>query len=174
TIGSRLLAGRAIDASDRDGGERVVVLSAPLARQLYPSGDAIGQHVALAGPDGKQQTYTVVGVTADLVSTDMASPRPQLFLSLAQHPVSDLLVIARGAPSDPSMRGAFANAIAGGLRVLSKPGETDAVFRELMTGEGLVDDNRSDILTMSAVGGVAAAVALTLATFGVYGVIAFM
>ena len=57
-------------------------------------------------------------MTADLVSTQMGNPRPQLFLSLAQQPASTVLVIARGAPSDPSMRGAFDNAIAGGLRLL--------------------------------------------------------
>ena len=72
-----------------------------------------------------QHTYTVVGITADLVSTQMGNPRPQLFLSLAQDPVSSVLVIARGAPSDASMRGAFANAIAGGLRTLPQQIEPD-------------------------------------------------
>ena len=66
--------------------------------------------------ENERQTYTVVGVTADLVSTQMGNPRPQLFLSLAQHPASTVLVIARGTPSDPSMRGAFENAIADALR----------------------------------------------------------
>ena len=48
------------------------------------------------------------------------------------------------------------------------------MFRELITGEGLIENSKSDILTMSAMGGLAAAVALVLATLGVYGVIAFM
>ena len=43
-----------------------------------------------------------------------------------------------------------------------------------MTGEWLIENSRSDILTMSAAGAIAAGVALVLATFGVYGVIAFM
>ena len=66
----------------------------------------------------RAQAYTVVGMTADLVSTQMGNPRPQLFLPLAQQPASTVLLIARGAPSDPSIRGAFHNAIAGGLRLL--------------------------------------------------------
>ena len=49
-----------------------------------------------------------------LLAGEMGNPRPQLFLPLAQHPASTVLVIARGAPSDPSIRGAFHNAIAGG------------------------------------------------------------
>ena len=174
TIGTRLIAGRSIDASDRDGAERVVLLSEPLARQLFPTSEPLGARVAFAFPGSPQHTYTVVGITADLASTQMGNPRPQLFLSLAQHPASRVMVIARGAPSDASMRGAFANAIAGGLRVLTQRIDPETVFRELITGESLIENSRSDILTMSAVGGAAAAVALVLATLGVYGVIAFM
>jgi putative ABC transport system permease protein len=174
TIGTRLLAGRSIDANDREGSERVVLMSEPLARQLFPAGDAIGSRVTFAVGGGERKVYTVVGVTADLVSTQMGNPRPQLFLPLAQQPASAVLVIARGTPSDPSIRGAFHNAIAGALRLVPGGGDPETVFRELITGESLIDNSRSDILTMSAAGGVAASVALVLATFGVYGVIAFM
>ena len=174
TLGTRLLVGRAIDANDREGAERVVVLSEPLARQLFPTGDPLGERVVFSLAGNEPQTYTVVGVTADLVSTQMGNPRPQLFLSLAQHAAPTVLVIARGAPSDPSMRGAFENAIADGLRTISVQTEPDVVFRELITGEWLIENSRSDLLTSSAVGGTAAGVALVLAALGVYGVIAFM
>jgi putative ABC transport system permease protein len=182
TLGTRLLAGRTIDANDRAGAERVVVLSAPLARELFPAGDPIGKRISFASSgEEKQKTCTVVGITADLVSTQMGNPRPQLFLSLEQEPVSSVLLIARGAPSDASMRGAFENAIADALRVTSTHNaaapsgpDTAALFRELMTGEGLIENSRRDLLTSSGVGGAAAAVALVLAALGVYGVIAFM
>ena len=174
TIGTRLLTGRAIDANDRDGAERVAVLSEPLARQLFPGGDPLGKAVALASTGNEPQRYTVVGVSADLVSTQMGNPRPQLFLSLAQHAVPALLVIARGTPADPAMRGRFVNAIADGLRTISSTTEPNTVFRELITGEWLIENSRSDLLTSSGVGGVAAAIALVLASLGVYGVIAFM
>jgi putative ABC transport system permease protein len=174
TIGTRLLAGRSIDANDREGSERVVLLSEPLARQLFPGGDSIGGRVILAFGGAERKLYTVVGVTADLVTTQLGNPRPQLFLPLTQQPAPTVMVIARGAPSDPSIRVAFHNAIAGGLRLLPGGVDPDTVFRELITGESLIEISRSDILTMSAAGGVAASVALVLATFGVYGVIAFM
>ncbi len=182
TLGTRLLAGRMIDANDRAGAERVVVLSEPLARKLFPAGDPIGQRISFASPgEEKQQTCTVVGITADLVSTQMGNPRPQLFLSLEQEPVSSVLLIARGAPSDASMRGAFDNAILDALRVTSTQNaaarsgpDAAALFPELMTGEGQIENSRRDLLTSSGVGGAAAAVALVLAALGVYGVIAFM
>ena len=182
TLGVRLLAGRTIEANDRAGAERVVVLSEPLARELFPAGDPIGQRISFATTgEGKQQTFTVVGITADLVSTQMGNPRPQLFLSLEQEPASSVILIARGAPSDASMRGAFENAIADALRVTSAQNaaarsgpEAGPLFPELMTGEGQIQESRRDLLTGSGVGGAAAAVALVLAALGVYGVIAFM
>src|SRR5829696_4946385 len=66
TIGTRLIAGRAIEASDRDGTERVVLLSEPLARQLFSTTDPLGARVTFAFSGSPQQTYTVVGITADL------------------------------------------------------------------------------------------------------------
>ena len=88
------------------------MLSEPLAQELFPDGDSLGRRIALASEGNEPQTYTVIGVTADLVSTQLGNPRAQLFLPLAQHPVPNVLLIARGAPADPSMRGAFENAIA--------------------------------------------------------------
>jgi len=175
TVGTRLLAGRAIDANDREAAERVVMLSEPLARQLFPGQDPVGQRIDLARGVDERRRYTVIGITADLVSTQMGNPRPQLFLSFAQEPATSVMVIARGNPKDPSIRRAFDNAIASGLRMATPaPAAPELVFRELVTGEGLIDISRRDLLTSAAVGGGAAAVAMVLAALGVYGVIAFM
>jgi predicted permease len=182
TLGTRLLAGRPIDANDREGTERVVALSEPLARQLFPAGDPIGARVAFALPGDERQTYTVVGVTADLVSTQMGNPRPQLFVSLAQHPASSVLVIARSAAAEPSVRRTFENAAAHALQQASghvagqDPGQPgpDYVLHDFFTGESLIENSRSDFLTSAGVGGIAAGVALILAALGVYGVIAFL
>jgi ABC-type antimicrobial peptide transport system permease subunit len=175
TLGIRLLAGRSIDAKDHAGAERAVLLSEPLARRLFPASDPVGEQVAFALDGNERQTYRVIGVTADLVSTQMGNPRPQLFISLAQHPTSTILAIARGTASDPSVRRAFEHAItdANPDFVVGDASE-EMQSRLLMTGEGLVDNSHRDLLTHSAVGGVLAGVALILAALGVYGVIAFM
>jgi predicted permease len=179
TVGIRLLAGRTIDVNDRPGAERVVLLSEPLARQLFPAGNPLGERLSFALAGNEPQTYTVVGVTADLVSTQMGNPRPQLFVSLAQHPAATVLAIARGNPSDPSVRRAFETALGLGSGQLfrqggNQPSGGDVMLREFITGEELLENSYSDILTQGAVSGIAASVALMLATFGVYGVIAFM
>ena len=174
TVGIRVLAGRAIDANDRAGAERVVMLSEPLARELFPAGDPLAKRVVFTLAGDEPQTYTIVGVTADVVSTQMGNPRPQLFVSLAQNPASNVLAIARGASNDPSVRRAYEQALASAYRQASPQGQPPFVLRELITGEGLVRGSHDDLLTHSAVGGGAAVVALVLAALGVYGVIAFM
>jgi predicted permease len=179
TVGIRLLAGRAIDATDRAGAERVVLLSEPLARQLFPAGAPLGERVMFALAGNERHSYTVVGVTADLVSTQMGNPRPQLFVSLAQHPASTVVAIARGTSGDPSVRRAFEEVLRDSSGQAFRPtdpqaGGGDIMRRDLITGEELVENSYSDILTQGGVGGVAAGIALVLAALGVYGVIAFM
>ena len=174
TLGIRLLAGRTIDANDREGTERVVLLSEPLARQLFPASNPVGERVVFALGGDKRQTYTVVGVTGDVVSTQVGNPRPQLFISLAQHPAPVVLAIARGASSDPSVRRAFENAITDADPDFVLDQASTVRESNLMTGEGLVEGSHKDLLTQGAFGGVLALVALILAALGVYGVIAFM
>jgi predicted permease len=166
TLGIRLLAGRGVDRGDQPGAEWVVMLSEPLARQLFPAGDALGRRLVFASTGGEPRTYTIVGVTADVVSTEMGNPRLQLFLPLAQHQASKVLVIARGAGSATSMRHAYETAL--------RAADPDYLLTDLITGDGLVDNSHFDLLTHSAVGGGLAGVALILAALGVYGVIAFM
>ena len=174
TLDIRVLAGRPIGVNDRAGAERVVMLSEPLARQLFPGGDPIGQRVSFALAGAEAQVHTVVGVTADLVSTQVGNPRPQLFVSLAQHPTAAVLAIARGASADPAVRRAFENALSAAHRQVDRPAEPEFVLGELITGEGLVEGSYSDLLMQGAFGTLLACVALVLAALGVYGVIAFM
>lgn len=108
TMGIPLLGGRVITADDRAGSEPVTVLSEPLARRLFPAGDALGGRVAFALGDNTSLVHTVVGVTADVVTSQMSTARPQMFVPLAQHPASGLiaLVVAGLAGLPPARRAA--------------------------------------------------------------------
>ena len=161
-----LLRGRSIGREDRTGAEPVVVLSEPLAAQLFPNREALGGRLTFAMEGGTAQILTVIGVTADLVSSQMGERREQMFVPLAQHPTSRVMVIARAAAARTSMAGAFKNAFA-----LFDP---DFVDTSLITGEWLVKRSMDDLLQQAMVSGVAAVVALLLAALGVYGVVAFM
>jgi predicted permease len=83
-----LLAGRAIGAEDREGGERVAVINRELAKRVFGSeGDAVGQSVRLPlGRDGMQNAR-VVGVMADTRNDGLrAEPAPEVLVAFAQKP----------------------------------------------------------------------------------------
>ena len=165
TLGIRLLRGRDIGPADAAAAERVVVLSEPLAARLFPGRDALGARVTLAVGDRAPEAFTIVGVTADLVGSQMGNPRLQLFVPLAQSPAPGVLVIARSAATDSAMRKAFEDALA----------SVDADYRltGLTTGRQLRQESREDLLVQSVMSAGAAAVALFLAALGVYGVVGF-
>jgi len=106
-LGLRLEAGRWLTSADRAGAPPVVVLSASLARRLFPDGDAVGRRVRNAREAGAEGTE-VVGVVADVhefTDGDEAWYRP-----FAQHADSTgsalptfVLRSAAGAPP-PTLR----------------------------------------------------------------------
>ncbi len=74
TIGLPLVAGRAFDARDTAGTERVAILNETQARSLFGTTSVLGRHVSIAirawrDARAKMTTLTIVGVAADTRST---------------------------------------------------------------------------------------------------------
>ena len=165
TMGITLLSGRSITDEDRSGRPPVTVLSEPLARQLFPDGNALGQQLTLTVDDAPSQSATVVGVTSDLVASQMGSPRPQLFLPLAQHPAPRITLIARSPVSLESVQASFQRA----FPALDK----NILQATLVTGEKLVSTSMWDLFGHSAVAGACGLIALALTALGTFGVVGF-
>ena len=68
------LQGRDITWNDGPGKPDVALLSASLARALFPAGDAVGHHLRLVGPQPRD--LDVVGVVADAPYIKLDDPRP--------------------------------------------------------------------------------------------------
>jgi len=68
------LQGRDITWDDGPGKPFVALVSASLAHALFPAGDAVGQHIRLAGPD--RRDIEVIGVVADAPYGKLDDPRP--------------------------------------------------------------------------------------------------
>ena len=182
TLGIGLVRGRGFTPQDKAGSELVVVLSEPLADRLFPGQDAVGRRVSFAleslplpvsGPnrqtltaDAPAPTFTVVGVTRDVVTSQMGTERPQMFVPLAQHPVMSVVLIARATSPDAMMVASFKNAIAGV--------DPDFAPSTMTTGARIIRRSVVDLATHSAMAAVCAVIVLTLAALGVYGVIGFM
>jgi predicted permease len=177
TMGIRLLRGRAITADDGAGAAPVLVVSEPLALRVFGRGDVVGARLAVArgnavgqrtafGAGDATMLYTIVGVVADAVTSQMGTPRPQMYVPMAQDPTPRVTVIARASAGEPAMIAAFENAV--------PDLEPDVLRSSLVTGDRLIRRSMDDLFTHFAIAGICAGVLLTLAALGVYGVVGFM
>jgi putative ABC transport system permease protein len=64
TIGTRVLRGRGIEAEDREGSPRIIVVSQTMAHKLWPDRDPLGQCVRVGADTAP--CATVVGVAEDI------------------------------------------------------------------------------------------------------------
>ena len=82
TIGAPLLRGRTITAEDRIMAAPVAVISEPLAEQLFPATEPIGERVTVTLEESREQEFTIVGVSADFATSQLTTERPQILLPL--------------------------------------------------------------------------------------------
>jgi hypothetical protein len=79
TLGTRIVEGRAIEGEDPASGAPVAVVSATLARTLFPGRSAVGQRLDATG----SAPTTVVGVAEDVRQWQLeAAPSPVAFVSM--------------------------------------------------------------------------------------------
>lgn len=101
TMGTRIIAGRAITEADRDGAPRAMVVSQSMARTLWPGRDPIGRCMRIQA-DTMPCTY-VVGVAEDIKEREIDND-PGLFYYVSAdqfHPdVGGLFVRTRGPAAD--------------------------------------------------------------------------
>jgi predicted permease len=167
TMGIRIIRGRGFTAEDRAGANPVAIITEPVALQLFPNKNALGEQITFTLEDKTTRVVTIVGVAGDFVGSQMSNPRSQMLLPLAQHPVSSVFLVARTANGNGLA--ALAPAFREALRELNPQFDPTAI----VTGEKLVKESNEDILGQSALNLVGGGVALTLAALGVYGVIGF-
>ena len=60
----------------------VAVISEPLAEQLFPATEPIGERVTITLEEGREQEFTIVGVSADFATSQLTTARPQILLPL--------------------------------------------------------------------------------------------
>jgi predicted permease len=171
TVGAPLLRGRAITVEDRVMAAPIAVISEPLAAQLFPGAEAIGEQVTVTLEDGRDEEFTVVGVSADFVTSQLTTERPQILLPMPEVLPATVYVIARGAPGDePKLKSALETELRA-LGIESLPGE---VFPGIVTGQDLVDKSLGDLVSESTAVGFTGGIVLVLAALGIIGVVGFM
>jgi hypothetical protein len=149
----------------------VAVLSEPLAKAIFPDTEPIGERVTLTLQDSREETFTVIGVSADFATSQLTTERPQILLPLPEVPGPAVFLIARGAAGDEARLKAALEAALRDLGVEPLPG---VVFPGIVAGKDLVDKSLGDLVSESIAVGVAGGIVLILAALGIVGVVGFM
>jgi predicted permease len=170
TLKIPLRSGRLFDARDNAGGAEVVMINEEAARRYWPDTNPIGQriNVGVRLVSGvRSGDKTIVGVVGDVKygGLDLAAP-PEVYLPYAQQPVDNLTIAIR-TKGDPTSIVPVARAELASLdRELPI---ADVKPMEALVGRSIAE-RRFTMLLLAAF----AAVALTLAAIGVYGVLAYV
>jgi hypothetical protein len=159
------LQGRDISWDDGPGKPAVALVSASLARALFPAGDAVGQHIRLAGPE--QPEVEVVGVVADAPYGKLDDPRPLVVF----RPVLQDMARSQFPMAYVRASGDIATVRDGYTRVVKSLGHR--ALRTFMTSAEWVDYALMQQRFTAGVAAFAAVITALLACMGVYGLLAY-
>jgi putative ABC transport system permease protein len=164
--GIRLLRGRDFGAGDTMTGLPVVIVNQTLGRTYFPDTDPIGQRIAFGRPSPTTRWRTIVGVVADERQDGLGEEvKPEVYEPHTQDSANTMSVIVRTAGDPTSVLAAVRREVAA-----VDPG---VALYEIRTLENVVARSLAEERFATVVLTGFAGTALLLATFGLYGIVAF-
>ncbi len=144
----------------------VTIIDERLAREYWPDEDPIGKRIRFGPPEDNEPWHTIVGVVAEVKHQRLdASTRESVYLPFAQMPIggSSLAIRTAGRPES------LITAVRAQVREL----DSDLPLTRVMPMTEVVARSVWQPRLYTALFGVFAAVALILATVGIYGVMSY-
>ncbi len=165
-IGVPILRGRDFREDDFSRSAHVTIISASLARQVFPGEDPIGKRVTYGAPGSQPDWHEIIGVVGDTHHRSLDErPRPRAYDLLGQSGGMSMFVVVRTNGNPTEMANAARRAVHD-----MEPGAP--VFLMATMDELLARATASRRFSMTLVGGFAI-VALILAAVGVYGTFSY-
>jgi len=165
-IGIRLQSGRQLSAEDTADAPRVAFISRTMAGKYWPNEEPLGKRFRFENSTGDEAWITVAGVVGDVRNDDVdAPPLPQVYLPHAQNAVSDLSLVVRTSAAPLEQIAAVRRSIGTLDRKLP--------VYEIATMDRLLFDDLAGIRIVVELLLAFAALALALASVGIYGVMSY-
>jgi predicted permease len=167
--------GRFFTAQDREHTQRVAVIDDVFARKYFPDQDPIGKRIVLESLGGAAEIVGVVGHVKQwgLDSDDKESLRAQLYSSYLQAPDEIMHLSAGGTGALVRINGDKEDAAAN-IRKSLKEISGEHLMVSVQTMEEIIADSLAARRVSMIVLSVFAALALGLASMGIYGVISYL
>lgn len=157
-----VIRGRAFARSDDGTAGRVVLVNQTLARRLWGDEDPIGRQI---NPGGGKTYSTVIGVVGDVRASDPAqAPQPGFYLSAHRDVWGPMTLMVRTTGD--------ATALVPAIRAELKALDPTLPLFDVQTLGELIGRRLAPQQTITVLLGAFAALALTLAVAGLYGVMA--
>jgi macrolide transport system ATP-binding/permease protein len=165
-LGMPLVMGRGFGPQDTPQSPAAMVVNETLARALYPGVSPIGRHVAMEGD--KRPDLEIVGVVKDAKNQSLRDkPRGMFFIDLEQGKIpdtfNDLVVRVSGKPE----------ALMSQIRAVIHSVDPNLAVWDVMTLGESVDRSLSQEKLLAKLASFFGALALLLASIGLYGVMAY-
>lgn len=165
-MGIAILKGRDFDERDAREGPKVTIIDERLAREYWPDEDPIGKRIRFGPPENNEPWHTIVGVVREVKHQRLdATTRESVYLPFPQMPMggSSLAIRTSGRPET------LITAVRAQIREL----DPDLPVTLTMPMTEVVARSVWQPRLYTALFGVFAAVALILATVGIYGVMSY-